>query len=273
MTWQEFIKKMAQRLAIGTAAFSLLLVILFGLTQTGAAKRKMASLLAARLTGSGEMRVEMGKMEGLIPFNLGMDRIAFSDADGQWLALEHVALQWRPLTLLRGRIHVTRLAAGTVQLDRLPLSEEEKEQKAPNGSLVWPKALERLTIDHLAVEELAVGEAIMGTSARLRLEAFAEGNHQPGALSVSARGKTGISSDISPFLGALLGNSMSFSGNLVLTAANRLLVQQFQVQTFASELSGSASVDLGEGNMEASWRLAVPRLAVLGPALGRGLEG
>lgn len=273
MNWKQVIKRMAQWTAVGTAAFVLVLVIVIGLAQTGPAKRYIAKLLVTSLSKPGERDVEVGRIKGLIPFSLGVNRIAFGDGDGQWLAVKDVTLRWSLLALLRGRIHIAELGAASLRLDRLPLDGDDKDQGGPKGSAARPGALGHMTIQRLAIEELALGEAVVGKSARFRLEASMDGHGQSGDIAVYVHGAIHILEQTTPFLNAFLGNGVDFSSHVTLAEAKGFTVEQFQIQTRAAQLAGSADLDLVEENLEASCHLSVPTLAVLGPALGRSLEG
>ncbi|MDY6989701.1 MAG: translocation/assembly module TamB [Thermodesulfobacteriota bacterium] len=273
MNWKHIIKKMAQWVALGTGAGLLVFVIAIGLAQTGPAKKHIAKLVASRLSRPGERLVEVGKIKGLIPFSLDVNRIAFSDGDGEWLAVKDVTLRWSLLALLRGRIQITKLGAGSLRLHRLPLDGDDKDQGGPKGSVAWPGALGHVTIQGLAIEELALGEAVVGKNTRFRLEASMDGHGQSGGIAVYVHGAIHILEQTAPFLNALLGDGVDFSSHVTLAEAKGLTVQQFQIQTRAAQLAGSADLDLVEEHLEASCHLSVPTLAVLGPALGRGLEG
>jgi len=264
---------MARWVALGTGAGLLVFVIAIGLAQTGPAKKHIAKLVASGLSRPGESHVEVGEIKGLIPFSLDVNRIAFSDGDGEWLAVKDVTLRWSLLALLRGRIHIAELGAGSLRLDRLPLDGDDKNQGAPKGPATWPKALGHVTIQRLAIEELALGEAVVGKDARFRLEASMDGHGQAGDIAVFVHGAIHILEQTTPFLNALLEDGVDFSSHVTLAEARGLTVQQFQIQTTAAQLSGSADLNLVEENLEASCHLSVPTLAVLGPALGRSLEG
>lgn len=75
-------------------ALLVLLSVLFGLVQTQVAKRQVATLLSAALSRGIEGQVTLGKLEGLIPFNIRLDHLSVGDEGGTWLAVEGVVVRW-----------------------------------------------------------------------------------------------------------------------------------------------------------------------------------
>lgn len=120
----------------GLAALLMLLGILFALAQTNMGKRQLATSLATRLSTRQDIQVKIGRIEGLVPFDVRLDRLTAADGVGEWLVLENVAVRWSPAQLLRGRFYLNEISATTVWLERLPPSRQDDrlaEKNCPGG--------------------------------------------------------------------------------------------------------------------------------------------
>lgn len=169
MNWKT-IKPIGRWLAMIMAGFLLLLGLLFGLAQTGMGKQHVAKLLAASLSMGDDIKAEVGRLTGLIPFSLQANRVTLADGEGEWLSIQRIALRWSPWALLGGRLRINDLSAADVQLSRLP-AESKDEEESPKGLPAWPRALERLTVDRLAAGRLLLGPAVLGEDAAFAIDA------------------------------------------------------------------------------------------------------
>ena len=106
-------------LGLGLAAIALGL----GLVNIAPLRERLldAALAAAR---DGETRIEIGRLGGVWPGRLRLGDIRVSDAEGVWATLESLELDWRPLALWRGEVHVTRLELAGLDVARGPLAAE-----------------------------------------------------------------------------------------------------------------------------------------------------
>jgi hypothetical protein len=100
-------------LALSVAAVVVLGVVLLLILQTPPAKRAVAERLASALTAASGFQVQIGGLDGTLPFDAEIADVRVSDADGAWLTVDRLALGWRMLDLLAGRLHVTGLAVRT----------------------------------------------------------------------------------------------------------------------------------------------------------------
>ena len=155
---------------MGVATLVILLVILFGLAQTEIGKRQLARQAARGFGVAGHARIEVGKIEGIIPFDCRVDRLISSDMDGEILVLEDVHLHWSPVALLRGRFHIKELSASLLRLNRLP-SKDKSDETTPKKLPAWPPALNRLSVDRFAIDRLVLGEEVGGEERIFRLAA------------------------------------------------------------------------------------------------------
>ena len=141
------------------------------LLQTPAAKRIVAERLASTLTAASGFEVQIGAIDGTLPFDAEITGVRVSDAQGLWLTVDRLALGWRMLDLLVGRLHVTDLAAGTVTLARLPASRREQptDTHGIDLSLGLPQLPLPTTVDGLRIERIVLAPTVLGEAAMLTL--------------------------------------------------------------------------------------------------------
>ena len=82
-------------------------------------KSILESFLEENLSSEG-MDVTVNGFSGALSREATMQEMTFADAEGVWLRLEDVALNWNRAAVLRGRIEVRELSAGLIELARLP---------------------------------------------------------------------------------------------------------------------------------------------------------
>jgi translocation and assembly module TamB len=144
--------------------------LVFALAQTNPGKSALARLAAAALSNDESREVELGRLSGWIPFHFQLERLALSDAQGSWLILDGIRVQWSPLALLGGRFSFRELTARGVEILRMPEGREEAQERTPP----FPEglgALLRLQVDRLGAERILLAEAVAGESAQFTLEA------------------------------------------------------------------------------------------------------
>ena len=97
---KQIIKKTVKWSLIGVSALMLFVVLLFGLAQTGPGKERIRAIAVRLLSQDREQHIDIGRIDGLFPFDIRVDHLTFWDAGSQWLRLEDVSLRWSPLTLI-----------------------------------------------------------------------------------------------------------------------------------------------------------------------------
>ncbi|MBM6581592.1 translocation/assembly module TamB domain-containing protein [Microvirga sp. BT689] len=124
----------------------------------------LASLIS-RLLSTPTTRVTIGSIEGALSSNAVIRDVRIEDRDGVWLNLDRANLVWSRTALLRGRLQVDELTIGRLRIQRRPLPAEED---APvSDEPILPELPVRVIIDRFALQELALGEPVLGTEARL----------------------------------------------------------------------------------------------------------
>jgi translocation and assembly module TamB len=149
----------------------LLLAGMFGALQTGYARDRLRMWIADATAGTST-QVQLETIEGLVPFDMQLLGIRLSDRDGTWLAADRVRIAWSPRSLLAGSLEVDELAAGTIDLMRVPVAESAP-QAQPAGPLI-PELPVAIDLRDLSVERLALAAPILGEPAALSLQAKAK---------------------------------------------------------------------------------------------------
>ena len=128
------------------------------------------------LSGAGR-DVKIVGFRGALSSEATFDSMTISDDQGVWLTLEDVALNWRRAALLRGRLNVDSLTAGSLEIARLPEPGEEPAElpsaEAEPFSFELPELPVSINITAFEVAEITLGEPVMGQAARLSLQASA----------------------------------------------------------------------------------------------------
>jgi translocation and assembly module TamB len=93
----------------------------------------LEGLLERSLAGEGR-DVRVTGFRGALSSTATIERLTFADPQGVWLTIEDVVLDWNRAALLRGRLSVEELQAGTIVLDRLPQESADPAVPSPEAS-------------------------------------------------------------------------------------------------------------------------------------------
>ena len=127
--------------------------------------RRLVERLAGQLTGG---QVVIAGLGGRFPDALRLAHAEVHDAQGAWLLLDDVALDWSPLALLHKEARVDLLTAGRVQVPRLPVS-----QPAPAGQPASSQPFSlpvRVSVEAIRIARAEVGAPVAGVAAVLALD-------------------------------------------------------------------------------------------------------
>lgn len=138
---------------------------LVGLAGSGPVLRMMTPLINETVSTATETTFELGRVEGSLWTGLTLDRVTMGRADdGFHLALANMAVDWSPLALLSGRVHIRHIGLGTVSVflpggggtdDDMPETPDEE------GGFALPLAI---GIDSFDLPEIAVVDPETGKS-------------------------------------------------------------------------------------------------------------
>ncbi len=126
--------------------------------------RRLVERLAGQLT-SGQ--VVIAGLAGRFPDALRLAHAEVRDAQGAWLVLDDVALDWSPLALLHREARVDLLTARRVQVPRLPVSQPGPASPASSQPFSLPV---RVSVAAIRIARAEVGAPVAGVAAVLALD-------------------------------------------------------------------------------------------------------
>lgn len=107
---------------------------------------------------TGETRIGIGDIGGTWPGRLRLRDLEIADADGTWLTLASADLDWRPLALWRGEVHVTRFDVAGLEVAGVPGGEDSTE----SGGFSLPVLPFGIRIDAFDIKETRLGRDVIG---------------------------------------------------------------------------------------------------------------
>ena len=138
------------------------------------------------LSGAGR-EVTITGFAGALSSQATLDEMTIADAEGVWLRLRGVTLDWTRSALLGGRVEVDRLAAEEIALLRAPLPAPGL---SPEMAQAQPFALPELPvsvrIDALEAKVIVLGAPVLGEEVRLSLEGSLSLGGGAGAARITA---------------------------------------------------------------------------------------
>ncbi len=250
----------------------------------------LAVLLVAINIGPGRLALESAinrftpaRVEGLsgrLPERPRLAHVVLADAHGTWLDARDVALDWSPLSLLRGRASVQSLSAGAVTVMRLPASDPAPAAPAKPASLPVHIQVEALSIGTLrldaAVAGVAAAVSVAGRADVPSLEAGTgaltlDGIDRPGhyALTFAAGPTLAVSLSVAEPAGGLLGQladlppaPLAITGTLNGPPGTAILALDATSGTLAAHAAGT--LDLPRQTADGTVRLTTPAMTVAG---------
>ena len=131
----------------------------------------LAGLISQALSSPG-MQVSVGAIDGALSSDATIRDVVIADKDGPWLMLDRARLVWTRTALLSRRLEVNRLEIGKLTIARKPVPSGS-EQPASEAPLL-PELPLKVEIERFALQELALGEPLLGQAARLSAEGKAK---------------------------------------------------------------------------------------------------
>jgi translocation and assembly module TamB len=141
-----------------------LAVLAFGLLQTGASKRRLASYISGMLTESLAWDINIEGLSGNVPFNMHVDRITIEDAEGPWLEIRDLTIDAVPFGLLGRRVELDEISADYIEVVRAPVPKK-KPVDDPWTAPQLPALPEWLMIHDIRVDELVLSAALLAGEA------------------------------------------------------------------------------------------------------------
>lgn len=143
--------------------------------QTEADKSFIVSKIQDLLSDGGRT-VDISGFRGVLSSEAAFDRMTISDADGVWLTMEDVVLDWKRSALLLGRLEVEELSAARIDLPRLPAAQEDTLPDAeaePFSLPTLPDLPVSISIDAIRIDQVSLGAPLLGQAAQFEMNANA----------------------------------------------------------------------------------------------------
>jgi len=129
-------------------------------------KGVLADLISQALS-SPSMNVSIGAVDGVLSSDASISDIVLSDRQGPWLRIDKVRLVWNRLALFSRRLEVDQLTLGRMQFLRRPLPAETPPPDNGGPRSILPELPVKVIVKQFAVQELSLGEPVIGVAARL----------------------------------------------------------------------------------------------------------
>ncbi|MHA6326873.1 translocation/assembly module TamB domain-containing protein [Roseivivax sp. CAU 1753] len=165
---------------------------------------RLEALIEDNLSGEG-FQVDIVGFEGALSSKATMDELTIADADGVWLTLRGVVLDWNRAALLRGRVSVEELVAEEILIPRLPGGAAAEQTELPDAEakpFSLPELPVSVQIGRIAAERVELGAPLLGEAAVVSLEGSAslEGGEGNVSLAVERLDRGGTLSLTGSFL-------------------------------------------------------------------------
>ncbi|MGQ4274569.1 translocation/assembly module TamB domain-containing protein [Terrihabitans sp. B22-R8] len=144
--------------------------------------------LLSKVLSTPTSKVHIGRIEGALSSDSTIHDVRISDADGEWLIVEKASLSWSRLALLRRRLQVNDLTITGLNVLRKPLPSEEEPAPEEAGPIL-PELPVKVLIEKFTLDDLRLGEPVLGISGVLDASGHAElGDPKEGLkLNIDAR--------------------------------------------------------------------------------------
>src|ERR1700753_3668330 len=115
------------------------------------------------------MKVAIGAVDGVLSSDASISDIVLSDRNGPWLKVDKVRLVWNRLALFSRRLEVDQLPIGHMQFCNRPAPSETPPPDNSGPQSILPELPLKVIIKQFGVQELSLGEPVVGVAARLSI--------------------------------------------------------------------------------------------------------
>jgi len=129
----------------------------------------LTAFLEDNLSGAGRQVVVTG-FEGALSSRAKIAELTIADAQGIWLTLRGVELDWNRSALLQGQVSVNALTAAEIIVARPPVMESDMPSPEARA-FALPELPVSIEIGRLAADRLELGAPVLGTALEATLEA------------------------------------------------------------------------------------------------------
>jgi translocation and assembly module TamB len=129
----------------------------------------LTRFLQDNLSGAGRT-VQITGFQGALSSRATIAEMTIADAQGVWITLRGITLDWNRAAVLRRQFQVTELSATEIILDRPPVADETLPAPEARGFSL-PELPVSIDIRRVAAGRLVLGEAVLGTALTATLDA------------------------------------------------------------------------------------------------------
>ncbi|MEZ5666176.1 MAG: translocation/assembly module TamB domain-containing protein [Alphaproteobacteria bacterium] len=139
----------------------------FGLLQTGWGQRAGIGFANDALAASG-LRLEIDRIDGLVPFDMTIPHFRLDDAEGTAIAADDLHVAIAASDLLAGTVALRDVSAARIAIVRPPVTPPAPD--TPAAALAWPSLPADIAVDRIAVARLELGAALAGEPLMLSVD-------------------------------------------------------------------------------------------------------
>jgi translocation and assembly module TamB len=179
------LRRLAWGLGLSATLLLLILAASLALMRTDTGQEWLRTGLSDLLSAPPDRRIELGRIDGNLPWNVHLESLTLADSEGSWLLLSGLHLRWSPWELLLGEVRIQELSAASVEMKRLPRargheSSSKSEASLPEVTFAAPP----LTVDLLSIPSVSISEALLGQPAVLEIMGFIQPSFESGGRSL-----------------------------------------------------------------------------------------
>lgn len=137
-----------------------------GFAQNAQTDRGIVADLISKALSSDTSQVSIGQVNGALSSDVEIRDIVLSDRDGPWLRLDRARLIWTRSALLLRRLDIDRLEIGKLEFLRKQ-APQPAGAPPPSDAPILPELPLKVIVRALQLNELVLGEPIVGVPARL----------------------------------------------------------------------------------------------------------
>ena len=160
---------MAQLFSRLKALALIALLALCASAQAAESDKGVLADLISRALSSPSMSVSIGAVDGVLSSDASISDIVLSDRNGPWLKVDKVRLVWNRLALFSRRLEVDQLTIGRMEFLRRPLPSETPPPDTGAPQPILPELPVKVLVKQFGVQELSLGEPVVGVAARLSI--------------------------------------------------------------------------------------------------------
>ena len=159
---------MLRLLQFRLTALIVALIALSGQARATEADKGVLADLLSRALSSETTSVSIGAVDGVLSSDASISDIVLSDRNGPWLKIDKIRLIWNRLALFSRRLEVDQLTIGHMQFLRRPLppATPPPEGRGP----ILPELPLKVIVKQFGLQELSLGEPVVGVAARLQID-------------------------------------------------------------------------------------------------------